>query len=327
MIRVVIFIVFFALFVSCDDGDFNVDSFDFTNSTTQSCNAETNNFFIYRLSSNEALIIRIPESTFYYDVTPDESPIELDLLSVESSNIEVIYRLYNGAVSSATLCSFLPPVSPNVIEEWNATSGDIRVVTNVSKTSNTSISSENATKISGYNHEIEFRNITFLKPDGTEQFYDILNFGSFQNSTTTSLANFSGLLLQCNSPEQVLLYKSSGNQVLFLDLPTNLFPDEITPVGQPRVAYFDDVNSLNYLILEENLQTSNSFCENDFSLLETWIAQNGDATAQTGVIEITTIQSSEGFEHTVVLKKAIMEKGTINFTFGDAFTFGTFILN
>ena len=322
-----LFLLFtFLIFISCDDGDFKVESFDFSNATTQSCNQETSNFFIYRLSTNEALIIKIPESIFNYDVTPTISPNILDPISVESSGIEVIYRLYNGTVSTGTLCAFLPPISPNVIEEWNATSGTIKIVTNVAKANNTGIGSENATRIIGYNHEIEFQNITFSKPNGTEQFYDNLVFGSFQNPSANTLASFSGLLLQCNSSEQVNIYKSANNQAISLKVPATLFPNEVTPIGNPRQAFFDSDHIFTYQIFLDNLAQTNSFCENEFTLVEEWTAQNGDENSQIGVIEVTTAQSSEGFEHTVVLKKAIMERGNVNFTFGDAFTLGTFIL-
>jgi hypothetical protein len=79
--------------------------------------------------------------------------------------------------------------------------------------------------------------------------------------------------------------------------------------------------------LNEILTISNPFCSGGFEALENWTAQNGDPLSQTGRIEVTTIQSSEGFEHTVVLKKAVLERGNVNFTYGDAFTLGTFILN
>lgn len=315
------------LFFSCEDGEILVESFDFTNSTTQTCNQNTSNFFIYRLSTNEALIIRMPESTFNYAVTPLEASNELDPISVEGSAIDVVYRLYNGAVSTSTLCSTLPAISPIVTEEWTATSGNIRVVTNVTKISNAGINSPNATKINGYNHEIELRGITFVKPDGTEVFYDVLTFGSYQTAAANTLSDeFPDSPTKCNNTTNVKLYKTSTNQAIVLEVPTSLFPNEITAANTPRVAYFDSQNTFKYLIFEEVLANDTAFCAGTFDLAETWLAQDGNATTQSGRIEVTTIQSSEGFEHTIVLKKAVMMRGDVEFTFGDAYTLGTFKL-
>ena len=45
---------FFVLLLSlnaCDDGDFNIESFDFTNATTNSCNSGESGFFIYKIKN------------------------------------------------------------------------------------------------------------------------------------------------------------------------------------------------------------------------------------------------------------------------------------
>ena len=326
MRRIYFLFLIVILFFSCDDGSFQVDNFDFSTGTTQSCNQETNNFFIYRLSSNEVLIVRVPQSTFTYDVTPLLSPNTLDPILINNNAIQVVYRLYNGAVTNNTLCSLLPPIAPTVVDEWIATSGTINVVTNVTKVDNTGISSDNATRINGYNHEIEFRNINFFKGNGTEQFYDVLVFGSFQNQSTNSLSNFTGAPLLCADDTQKVLYKTTNNQLIALNLPNALFINETTPDNQPRVAYFDANHTVKYLILNAPLATTNSFCIDNFTALETWEAQEGDQNLQTGAVEVTTIQSSEGFEHTIVLKKAVMVRGEVNFTFGDSYTFGTIVV-
>lgn len=327
MLRYFILFIISVLFFSCDDGNFDVETFDFSSGTTNSCNQETNNFFVYRLSTNEALIIRIPESTFNYEVTPLVSPNTLDPILINGSTIQVVYRLYNAPISTNTICSFLPPIAPNVVDEWVATSGNIRIVTNVTKANNTGINSPNATSINGYNHEIEFRDITFLKGNGTEQFYDVLSFGSFQTASLNTLSNFTGSPVICQDDTRKVLYKISenGNQYISLNLPNSLFINEVTLLNQPRVEYFNSDNTFNYFIFSDPLANNNVFCTGDFEELENWIAEDGNPSAQTGVIEVTTVQSSEGFEHTIVLKKAVMKKGEVDFTFGDAYNFGTIV--
>jgi hypothetical protein len=62
------------------------------------------------------------------------------------------------------------------------------------------------------------------------------------------------------------------------------------------------------------------------TLNQEWIANNGDSTLGTGIIEVSTTTSTPGFFlHTIRLKKVTMTKGNSNFYLGDDYLYGTII--
>jgi hypothetical protein len=69
-----------------------------------------------------------------------------------------VLPLYDGVVSTDNICETIAPATPVVTDQWNATAGKIQIFTTV-KTLNTT---ENSTRITGYNHNI-FKNVTFAK--------------------------------------------------------------------------------------------------------------------------------------------------------------------
>jgi len=312
-----------AITTSCDDGDFEVQSFDFNTSTTQICNAATNNFFIYRISNNEVLIVKFPESALANPTTPETSPRQLPLIDIVG-NTEVIYRLYDNSLSTQSICSAIPPTSPNLVDEWVATSGKIRIITTVNK-SVASGNSTGANQISGYTHDIDFVDINFLKLNGTEQFYDVLPFGNYATSVANPLQSFLGDLNECidiEDPETILLFKNATNQVIELEVPANIFIPEVTPIGQPRTYALDANHLFKYKIFTSNINTAN-FCVNPPSLLETWTARNLNENTNP-IIEVTTTIESSGFKHSIVLRNFVVEKGNINFSFGENYSFGSY---
>lgn len=309
---------------SCDDGDFEVQSFDFSSITTQSCNSETNNFFLYKINNNEVLIVRFPESALSNPTTPSDSPRTLDLIEI-TGNVEVIYRLYNNTLSNNSICATIPPTEPNVLDQWVATSGKIKIVTSVNK-SNFGTNSPGANQISGYTHDIEFLEINFLKQNGTEQFYDTLEFGDYKTNTINSLATFSGSNNNCEPLNgSIRLFKSTLNQAIQLEVPTELFVNEVTPINQPRVANLDANHRFSYSIYANNV-VLNTFCATPPASIETWTGrtQNQNSTPNP-TIEVTTTQESTGYRHAVVLKNVFVERGNINFTFGENYNYGFYL--
>ena len=312
------------LITSCDDGEFEVQSFDFSTSTTQSCNSGTdNNFFIYRIRNNEVLIVRFPESILANPTTPNESPRTLDLIEI-AGNVEVIYRLYDNPLSNNSICTTIPPTSPNVIDEWVATSGKIKIVTTVNKSS-FGTNSPGANQISGYTHDIELLEINFLKQNGTEQFYDILPFGNYRTNVVQSLVEFGGNWNKCDVVNETLrIFQNNSNQVIQLEVPQNFFINEVTPENQPRVANLDENHRFSYLIFPNSV-ASNTFCSvNLSSALEIWTGRTQNPNS-TPTIEVTTTEESSGFRHAIVLKNIFVEKGNVNFTFGENYELGAFL--
>ena len=112
-------ICFVFLLNGCDDGDLEVESFDFSTAQTDTCNENTENFFLFKINDKEALILKIAESNFPNTVTPEGSP---RIIPISTTN-KVIYRLYDGEVEgggNGTVCSAIPSSTPNVDAEWNA---------------------------------------------------------------------------------------------------------------------------------------------------------------------------------------------------------------
>ena len=136
----VVSLLFVALFLnSCDDGNLIQEDISFEDVATQSCS--TNNI-IYKLKDKEALILEIPESSFTNEPSLAGAPTIFD---INSAN-RVVYRFYNGTVSSSTICETIPPITPTVTDQWTATAGKIQIFTTAVKTTS---ATDNSTRITG----------------------------------------------------------------------------------------------------------------------------------------------------------------------------------
>ena len=119
--------------LSCDDGDLIVTDFNFENQQLQWCGNSTSQvlFNINNELVNEAIAFR-------FDL---ETP-ELRFLSKEVGQIsiplnttnEVIYRVFDAEVESSYFCNAIPPVAPDVTEEYRSTTGGTVIITTVLKT-------------------------------------------------------------------------------------------------------------------------------------------------------------------------------------------------
>ena len=150
---VVAFVALF--FIACDDGDFDVPSFDFEN-VVSSCG--TYILHIENSNSTETLAITLSE----LDLPDAEGTTELTITAERNVN----YRIYSGAIGTDYFCQNLPPTEPRVIRELNAESGTIVLET-------TAVGSK-------LEHDISFNGLTFQ--DGQERiFFETFYFGVFSN--------------------------------------------------------------------------------------------------------------------------------------------------
>jgi hypothetical protein len=161
----IIAFIFCAFLFSCDDGDITLQSFDFDGQSVQKC---ADNNLIFKIKNDELLLINIPESNFANVVTPDNEPIEV---TINTSNT-VVYRKYSGNLSSTTICSTLPPATPVVSNEWEATGGTILIETDERFDTD-------GTTVLGYTHNITFVNVSFSNSDNTFSFTTYL-FGDYE---------------------------------------------------------------------------------------------------------------------------------------------------
>jgi hypothetical protein len=143
------------IFNSCDDGDISLDTFNFDPAASiNSCSI--NNGLFFKVKNNEALILKTPITTFANTVTAVNSP---RTIVINSSN-QVIYRLFNSIISSSYFCASLPPATPAVVDEWNASDG-ISGASGLIQVTTTQILNPTTNAITGYNHYVVFKNITF----------------------------------------------------------------------------------------------------------------------------------------------------------------------
>ncbi|RKS14790.1 hypothetical protein C8C87_2091 [Flavobacterium sp. 120] len=308
MKRVVSLLVFALLLNGCDDGDLIQEDISFEDVAAQNC---TTNDIIYKLKDSEALILEVLGFTFPTETISQE-------LDINTSN-RVLYRFYNGAVTSSTICETIPPATPIVMDQWTTSGGKIVINTTAIKTTNTT---DNSTKITGYNHNITFKNITFVKSNGT-QVYETFPFGDYIISATPLPFAFNKTLEQCSSSKQLYDYNSS--EALILDIDPALIVNEATPLNAPRTGLISDTkNKLTYRLFS-GLLTGAYFCNTTFpatpAVSEEWIAVAGVAN-ESGIVEVTTATLGAGFKHTVVLKKAKMKKGSSDFILGDNYIYG-----
>lgn len=152
---------------ACDDGDITLESFNFDTVNIQEC---TNNNLIFKINGDEMLLINIPEASFANEETPDGSP---RIINVSSSN-QIIYRIYSGTVTDNSICDLIPPASPVVKNEWNATGGTIEIITDI-------LYAADGITITGYTHNIKFKNVNFSNPDNSFSFTEY-DFGNYETN-------------------------------------------------------------------------------------------------------------------------------------------------
>ncbi|MDD5151666.1 MAG: hypothetical protein PHC28_14505, partial [Flavobacterium sp.] len=248
MKKVVSLLVFVMLLNSCDDGNLTLETIDFETATTQSCS--TNNI-LYKLKDKEALLLEIPKSSFVNEPTEIGIPTQINI----GGTNRVVYRFYNGSVVADNICETIPPATPIVTDQWTATDGIIEITTTAKKTTNTT---ENSTRITGYNHNIVFKNITFAKTNGT-QVYETFAFGDYVTSATSLPFNFDKTLEQCSTSNQIYNYTTSG-EALTLDIDPTLIVSAVTPLNSPRIGLISTTTNKLAYRLYSGVLTPSYFC-------------------------------------------------------------------
>ena len=319
MKRVFSLLVLVFLLNSCDDGNLTLETIDFEDAQTLSCS--TNNI-IYKLKEKEALLLEIPKTTFKNEPTVPGTPTVID---IDNSTYRVVYRFYNGTVAADNICNTIAPATPIVTDQWTATSGKIEITTTTITATGTIPGS---TIITGYNHRIVFKNITFDKGNGT-QVYETFVFGDYVTPASTLPFGFDKNVEQCSVSKDVYNYTSS--EALTLEnLDATLIVNTETPLNTPRTALIGSVkNKLIYRLYSNGVLTPSYFCNLINpplpTISEEWNGVNG-VSGVSGVIEVTTIKSgTTAYKHTIIIKNATLMKGNSSFKLGDIYTYGELI--
>jgi hypothetical protein len=313
MKRVFGLLAFMLALNGCDDGNLIQEDINFEDIATQSC---TSNDIIFKLKEKEALLLEIPAISFVNESSTVGSPVTIDI----SSSNRVVYRFYDGVVALNNICETIAPATPIVTDQWSATAGKIQIFTTAVKTLN---ATENSTRITGYSHNIVFKNITFAKNNGT-QVYETFPFGDYVTSTTTLPFLFDKTVQKCSSSN--LVYNSTSSEALTLDIDPSLIVNAVTPLNSPRTGIIGtSTNVLSYRLFT-GLLTGDYFCGSTTpatpTISQQWDAING-VSGVSGTIEVTTTTNGpSAFKHTIVLKKVTLKKGNSSFLLGDNYTYG-----
>lgn len=320
------FLVVLLLFCGCDDGDMQVESFDFTNVSSAKCGTGIDDFFIYKVSGNEALIIQLDENTFKNKVTTAGTVQTLD---INGTTVKVIYRLYNGPIAGSDLCTTIPPSFPVVEDEWNATGGTLEIVTNVSRELDEDTGSN---FIKGFSHTITFRNIRFDVGDGRTQTNEVLNFGTYLVATD-NVSDFNSIDIK-NCGTEPFLFKYSETQAIQLKFTPEDFAAlfaNVPTTDTPRTLALNANNFVTYGVYASTLSQS-LFCDNTLPGIKNdqfWISK-ASASANDGIIEVTTTTLGDNYQHTITLKNVTFQNPNDvgqDFTFGTSYVLGTFVTN
>lgn len=307
--------------ISCDDGIIKVENLNFTDAVTKTCGT-----IVYKLNDNEALIISLPEAAYNTAFLNQPTPIgQPKTISINTEN-QVLYRFYNGPLTSETICSAVPPINPQPQEEWIGVSGTMEITTTAVIEPNPDF--VGGQKITAYRHQITFKNITFQKESGN-QFYDSFVFGVFQKPADVISFVFDENLEKCSNSN--LIFNIAGSSALTLKVDPALIVNQITPLDQPRVGYLGtDQNLLQYKKFEA-VVTPSYFCGSTFPtiplLIETYNGNPG-VENESGIIEVTTTTNGTGFLHEIHLKKVTLKSTLgVSFLIADDYNYGQLFTN
>lgn len=317
-------LLLFALFLNgCDDGDLTVDKIDFEDiAESQACDPTTNTL-IYKLKPQEALLLQMPEGAIINDNGTKTYTID----AKGNGSYRVVYRAYDGTVAKENICGTIPPSTPKVTEEWLGIDGLIEIATTQLVDSS---ATDGSTRIKGYEHSIIFRNITFAKPAGNQTQAEFV-FGTYNTTITpanlTFKTNPNGSAYECDEVARVYNY----NNTFYLsidDIDPALLVNVVTPSNQPRTSLITATqNKVFYKTAKEGTGsiTPAFVCAkiqpSAPAIEETWTGQLGVANVS-GIIEVTTTLTGQVYEHTIVLKNVVLQKGNSNFKLGSNFVLG-----
>ncbi len=154
----------FAL-LSCDDGNLQIETLDFDSITTiNNCDAveADKENVLFKINDDEALILTLPASALKNDT--------IGIVSSIPSQSKVTYRLFSDQVSKSYFCDAIPPIEPTVLDEIEATGGEVIITTTAIDTIT-------------FSHKIELQGISLETSDNSRiTDLTISNFGTVTTS-------------------------------------------------------------------------------------------------------------------------------------------------
>jgi hypothetical protein len=149
MRKLLITLLVSSLWTACSDGDLQVETIDFSTISIQICNDNTE--LLFKTSADEAIILELPNNLILNEPTSGEPRT-----SQIPGSSKFLYRFFSENVSNSYFCSALPPATPVVNDELEATAGTVLV--------NTVEIIEN--EITRYEHTINIEDLVLLNTNG-----------------------------------------------------------------------------------------------------------------------------------------------------------------
>lgn len=295
MNKIIGLIAIVLLLTGCDDGEMTLKSFNFSSGNAQTC---TNNGLIFKVQGNEALLLQIDRSNFLNISTKDPNtgqhvPREI---TIGSASNRMIYRTYSGTVSSASICTELPPASPSVIDEYMAQPGSrLSIITEEVKNTDQ--------VITGYNHIITIVNATFTKDGETIIISDNL-FGSYQTPLTYRF-DFEDedddiSIQRCEGSFDGDVFLINGDEALRFDLTPETFP---VTAGTTTINFADPAETRELIFNEYSASALASLFCNTVPPINPVVTQQWEAV--TGNLRIETTIVGAAYEHIFYLDNVI----------------------
>ena len=134
--------------------------FDFPSETTISKCDNTN--VLYKRNLNESLLLDLTTEV-YEDLFPNQETDTPRTQQVDPNDNRVIFDVYTGNITDNVICGSVPPVTPTILERWNAT-GTISVTTNYNETT------------MQYEHSVKLIDVEFTNSLNSEEHFEFAEF-------------------------------------------------------------------------------------------------------------------------------------------------------
>lgn len=133
------------ILLSCGDGDLQIETLNFNGINPQNCETLTvdTDLFFKINNNNEAIILKLQKGLLKNEATTET------IVSSVPGQSKLTYRIFSDKVTSNYFCDDIPPSTPVVTEEIEATAGEVRITT----------TDEGSGE---FKHVIELNNITLL---------------------------------------------------------------------------------------------------------------------------------------------------------------------
>ncbi|WP_350287448.1 hypothetical protein [uncultured Croceitalea sp.] len=164
----ILYIVGLLVFLSCSDGDLQIETIDFDSASVDFCTdpVATASNVLFKINSDEALILTLPSGVLNNGVIGETIITE----SAVPGESQLLYRIFSANVSDNYFCSTIPLTTPTVIEEIEAQDGMV-IIKSVANAESTA-----------FTHTIELSGISLVNGIG-ERITD-LTINEFGEVTT-----------------------------------------------------------------------------------------------------------------------------------------------